>query len=448
MGAERGRGPWAGRRLHFVGVGGAGMSGLALIAVALGASVSGSDRSDSPYLQPLRDAGVVPALGHAAANVPPGAQVVYSTAIDPANPERTAGLPEHGGGGVLHRSELLAEIAGRKRCLAVSGAAGKTTTSAMIVHILQSCGMDPAYVVGGELVDTGRNAGWGTGDWIVVEADESDRSLLNYVPEIAVLTNSELDHHSTYRSRLDLEATFATFLARAKVAVVWDRPGLLELARGAAEATAYDIQQPRLDRTGASFQWHGIDVWVPMPGHHNALNAAGALTASVAAGAEPAAAAAALADFHGVKRRMQLLGRHASGAQIYDDYAHHPMKVQAALAAARTLQPARLVVVFQPHLFSRTKALASEFGRALAPADLCCVTDVYPARENHADFPGVDGRLVAAAAADAGGAVAWMPRLDDAARWLDGTLREGDLCVVMGAGNIDSLGRALVGAQS
>lgn len=448
--------PWAGRRLHFVGIGGAGMSGLALIALRLGADVTGSDRGDSDYLVELREAGVEPMLGHAAENVPAGAEVVYSSAIGPENPERRVargegerqvgrGASGRGGPGELHRSELLAQIAALKRCLAVSGAAGKTTTSAMAVHILARCGMDPAYAVGGVLASTGLNADWGEGEWIVIEADESDRSLLNYTPEVAVLTNCELDHHATYASRLDLEATFAEFLARARVAVVWDRPELVALASGAGELVRYDALEPELTPAGARFRWRGHEVRLAVPGLHNAVNAAGALSACVAAGAQPAAAVAALADFHGAKRRMQRLGRSAAGAWVYDDYAHHPMKVRAALDAARTLNPRRLVVAFQPHLFSRTRALAGGFGAALAAADLCCVLDVYPARERAEDFPGVDGHLIAAAAADATGGrqVAWMPSFEDARGWLDATLREGDLCVVMGAGDVDVLGRAL-----
>jgi UDP-N-acetylmuramate--alanine ligase len=433
---------WTGHRLHFVGIGGAGMSGLALIAGALGASVTGSDRTTSPYMEPLRAAGIEPIIGHAAANVPAGAEVVYSSAIGPENPERAAGLAA---GRALHRSELLARIAKLKRCLAVSGAAGKTTTSAMIVHVLRGCGLDPAYAVGGELRSTGLNAGWGAGEWIVIEADESDRSLLNYTPEIAVLTNCELDHHATYSSRLDLERTFAEFTGRARVAVVWDRPELLAIAAGAGEVVPYDAQRPQLTPAGARFVWRGLDVQLAVPGLHNAVNAAGALSACVAAGADPAAAVAAIADFQGARRRMERLGFTHSGAVIYDDYAHHPMKVAAAIAAARTLAPRRLVAVFQPHLYSRTRALAREFGVALATADICGVVEVYPARERAEDFPGVDGHLVAAATADAaaGREVAWMRTLDDARQWLEATLRPGDLCLLMGAGDIDSLGRAL-----
>jgi UDP-N-acetylmuramate--alanine ligase len=434
---------WQGRRLHFVGIGGAGMSGLALIASKLGASVTGSDQGTSTYMEPLRAAGIEPVLGHRAENVPAGAEVVYSSAIGPDNPERAAATV------LLHRSELLAQIAALKRCLAVSGAAGKTTTTGMIVHVLRGCGMDPAYAVGGELRSTGLNADWGTGEWMVIEADESDRSLLNYTPEIAVLTNSELDHHATYSSRLDLERTFAEFTGRARIAVVWDRPELLAIAAGASEVIPYDAERPRLTPAGARFSWRGFEVELAVPGLHNAVNAAGALSACVAAGADPADAVAAITDFQGARRRMERLGETASGVWVYDDYAHHPMKVTAAIAAAHTLAPRRLVVVFQPHLYSRTRALAREFGVALAGADVIAVVDVYPARELALDFPGVDGHLVAAAAADAAGGreVAWVPTMDEARRWLDVTLRPGDLCLVMGAGDIDSLGRGLVASD-
>jgi len=437
---------WSGRRLHFVGIGGAGMSGLALIAHALGARVTGSDRAETSYLAELRSAGIEPVLGHASANAPDGAEVVYSSAVGPDNPERVAG---RAGAGELHRADLLAQLAALKRCLAVTGTAGKTTTTGMIVHVLRSCGLDPAYVVGGELRDTGTNAGWGGGDWIVIEADESDRSLLKLRPEVVVLTNAELDHHATYTSRLDLDQTFRVFAERARAAVVWDRPDLLALAAGAGEVIPYDAEDPRLTRDGARLRWRNLEVELRVPGLHNAVNAAGALTAAALAGAAPAAAVAAIAGFAGARRRLERLGETAAGASVFDDYSHHPTKVAAALAAARTLAPRRLVAVFQPHLYSRTRALAREFGDALAAADACCVVDVYPARERGEDFPGVDGRLVAAAAADAGGGrpVAWMRSLDDAERWLRSELRAGDLCLVMGAGDIDSVARALVGSD-
>jgi UDP-N-acetylmuramate--alanine ligase len=433
-------GDWSHRTLHFVGIGGAGMSGLALIAHALGARVSGSDRAESVYMPALREHGIQPIIGHLAANVPAGAEVVFSTAVPADNPERQAA-----GGAELHRADLLAQIAGLKRCIAITGSAGKTTTSAMTVHALQSAGLDPAYVIGGELRDTGSNAGWGRGEWIVVEADESDRSLLKLTPEIAVLTNAELDHHSTYASRLDLEDTFRTFMARAgQRAVVWDRPELRALCPGGG--VPYDAPDPQLGPDGSRFSWNGIEVTLCVPGAHNAVNAAGALTAAALAGADPDRAAAALRDFHGARRRFELLGCTGAGAVVYDDYAHHPTKVAAALAAARTLAPRRLVAVFQPHLYSRTRALAREFGVALAVADAVVVVDVYPARERAEDFPGVDGRMVAAATADArrGMPVAWLPGFGDAREYLLRTLRRGDLCLCMGAGNVDALARSLI----
>jgi UDP-N-acetylmuramate--alanine ligase len=415
------------------------MSGLALVAQALGARVTGSDRSESSYTERLREHGIVPLIGHQADNVPPDAEVVYSTAVPASNPERQAAA-----GRELHRADLLAQIALLKRCLAVTGTHGKTTTAGMIVHALRGCGLDPAYVLGGELRTTSANAGWGAGEWIVVEADESDRSLLKLRPEIALLTNAELDHHSTYASRLELEATLREFMARAgEKAVVWDRPELLALCP--AGAATYDAPEPVLHPAGSSFQWRGIQVELAVPGAHNAVNAAGALTAAVLAGAEPATAAAALRDFSGARRRFERLGETVQGIPVYDDYAHHPTEVAAVLAAARTLEPRRLIAIFQPHLYSRTQALWREFGTALAAADVVVVLDVYPARERAEDYPGIDGRIVAGAAADAaaGRTVAWLPGFGEALRFLAGMLRAGDLCLVMGAGNVDDLGRSL-----
>lgn len=457
--------PWAGRRLHFIGIGGAGMSGLALVGAALGATVSGSDRADSPTVARLRDGGATVAVGHDAANVPAGenVEIVYSTAVPVDNPERAVGRER--GLSELHRADLLGEITALpgRRCIAVTGTHGKTTTSSMVVHALIGCGLDPGYLVGGEVRSTGSNAGWGAGELVVVEADESDRSLLKLHPDIAVLTNAELDHHSEYGSRLEVDETFRAFLARASEGVVvWERPELVALApsgdaagaggeasTGDIAVVSYDVPEPILDPSGAQFGWRGHDVRLAVPGAHNALNAAAALEACRLAGADPASAAAALADFRGAGRRFELFGTSAGGARIYTDYAHHPTEVAAALAAARTLAPGRVVVVFQPHLYSRTRALAREFGAALAAADLVVLLDVYPARERAADFPGVSGRLIAQAAVDerrdgpvAG--VAWLPGFDAAERYLQAQLRPGDLCLAMGAGDVDQFGRGLV----
>ena len=437
--------PWTGRRLHFVGIGGAGMSGLALVAHALGASVTGSDRAaGSPYAGPLRALGIAPAAGHDAANVPDGAELVVSSAIPPENPERAVarerGLRE------LHRADLLGEVTRLRPTIAVTGTHGKTTSSSMLVHALRGCGMDPGYLVGGAVRSTGANAGWGAGEWLVVEADESDRSLLKLAPAIAVLTNAELDHHTTYASQRDVDETFRAFLALAgRAAVVWDRPGLLALAPGGIPVVPFDAT-PELSAGGSRFALDGVEVALTVPGTHNARNAAAALTAARLAGADLAQAAAALRDFQGAGRRFERLGTTSAGALVVDDYAHHPTEVAATLEAARTLGARRVVAVFQPHLFSRTARQAAEFGAALAGADEVVVLDVYPARERPEDFPGVTGLLVAEAAADAadGREVAWMPGFDQAEALLRGRLREGDLVLTLGAGDVDALGRALV----
>jgi UDP-N-acetylmuramate--alanine ligase len=431
---------FASRRLHFVGIGGVGMSGLALVAHELGASVTGSDVTTSTYLDALLDRGIEIKMGNAAENVPPGAEVVYSTVVPPDNPERRAAR-----GRELHRAELLAQIAALRRAIAITGTHGKTTTAAMVVHALQANGLDPAYVIGGEHRTRGVYAAWGKGEWIVVEADESDRSLLHLAPEIALLTSAELDHHATYGSRLELEQTLREFMARATgAAVVWNRPALRALCPPGA--IPYDAPEPLLERGRSRFAWRGLEVELQVPGAHNAINAAGALEVAVAAGADAATAARSLSSFSGVHRRLELLGETRAGAAVYDDYAHNPTKVAAAIDAVRTFGPRRVVAVFQPHRYSRTAALFRALATALARADLVVVLDVYPAREHPDDYPGVDGSLVAGAAADqaSGRQVAWLPGFDEARSYLNATLRAGDLCLVMGAGNVDALGRSLV----
>jgi UDP-N-acetylmuramate--alanine ligase len=395
----------------------------------------------------LRALGVEAHVGHAAANVPAGddVEVVHSSAIAADNPERVAaaerGLPDR------PRADLLAQVTALKRTIAVAGTHGKTTTTSMAAHILLRCGLEPAYLVGGTMTTTGRNADWGAGDWLVVEADESDRSMLSLDVEIAVVTNVELDHHATYGSLGEVRAAFRALLARAPQAVLWDRPDVVAL-RGDAPFVAFDAPEPVLAGGHARFAWRGREVALRLAGAHNARNAAAALEACLLAGADPEDAVAALADFEGASRRFQTLGTTARGARVVDDYAHHPTEVATVIDAARTLSPARVVAVFQPHLFSRTRHLAREFGAALARADVACVLDVYPARERAEDFPGVSGLLIAEAAADAAGgrSVLWLPGFDAAERVLRSLLRAGDLCLVLGAGDVDALGRRLVAA--
>jgi len=435
-----------GRRLHFVGIGGAGMSGLALVSRVLGAEVSGSDQAESPYCGRLRAAGIEPVIGHDAANVPEGAALVVSTAIPPDNPELRAA--EERGARVLHRGDLLGEVSRLKRAIAVSGTHGKTTTASMAAHVLLECGRDPGFLIGGELRSAGTNAGWGAGEWVVVEADESDRSFLKLAREVAVVTNIELDHHATYRSLGELEEAFDEFAALAELRVVGPDVQL----PGAADAVRFGIgegdlraEELELLPLGSRFAVDGATVELAVPGAHNVLNALAALGACLAAGVKPAEAAPALRSFGGAGRRFEDHGITSSGARVFDDYAHHPTEVAATLEAARRLAPRRLVACFQPHLYSRTAKLARGFGRALAKADLVVVLDIYPARENAEDFPGVSGLLVAGAAADAaeGRPVWWLPSLDEAERRLREELRDGDVLVTLGAGNVDDLARRL-----
>jgi UDP-N-acetylmuramate--alanine ligase len=496
--------PWAGRRLHFVGVGGAGMSGYARAAHALGAAVTGSDSAQSPYAERLQGDGILEVkVGHDAANVPAGGDVelIYSSAVPSDDPERQAarerGLPER------PRAELLGELTAMKRTIAVAGTHGKTTTASMTVHALRAAGLQPGWLVGAPVGGGLANAEWGEGEWLVVEADESDRSMLSLRVEVAVLTNVELDHHASFGSLGELEGAFREFLAHAgRAIVVWDRPELLALAPSAidgrdregpavedgrdgdrssvekdragvgkdgdrdrdrdaevVEVFPYDVSAPALAAGGSRFHWRGHEVTLNVPGAHNALDATAALEAARLAGADAEGAIEGLAGFTGAGRRFQPVGETANGATVYDDYAHHPTEVAATLRAARTLEghgrlkgdgtlegDGRLVAVFQPHLFSRTALLAREFGAALALADVVAVLDVYPARERAEEYPGVSGLLIAEAGADAaaGKPVYWLPSFADAESVLKGVLGDGDMCLVMGAGDIDELGRRLV----
>jgi UDP-N-acetylmuramate--alanine ligase len=421
------------------------MSGWASVAADLGAAVSGSDAADSPTLAALRAQGIGAHAGHAISNLPSGGntELVRSSAIPDSNPELAAARER--GLRVMERAELLAELTALRRTIAVAGAHGKTTTTSMVAQVLIECGLDPGYLIGGELRSSGRNAAWGSGEWLIVEADESDRSMLSLNVEVAVVTNVELDHHANYRSLAELREVFRSFLSRPSHAVMPDLPELLEL-RGEMPVIAFNVDALELRPGGSSFQWRGEQVTLSVPGAHNAANAVAALESALLAGVEPGEAARAIKSFSGAGRRFEELGRSESGALIIDDYAHHPTEVAATIAAARTLGSKRVVAVFQPHLFSRTERLAAEFGRALAAADVVCVLDVYEAREKPEDFPGVDGRLIAAAAADAAGGkeVLWLPYFSEALTQLNLLLRAGDSCLILGAGDVRSLGEDLV----
>jgi UDP-N-acetylmuramate--alanine ligase len=431
--------PWGERRLHFIAIGGAGMSGLALVAHELGTEVTGSDRAESSYTERLRAAGLDPQIGHDPANVPAEAEVVVSTAISDDNPELA--VARERGQRVIHRGELLAELCAEKRLIAVAGTHGKTTTAAMLIWALRETGADPAWFLGGELPRIGAtgaaNAAWGEGEWAVAEADESDASFLRLRPQVAIVTNVEMDHHSRWGSLADLQRAFADFTRPAAAVALRPDPALAHLAEG-KRAVAFDDDSPGPP---------ALDL--PVPGRHNLRNARAALAGVELAGLDVDGAAGALADFPGVRRRLELKGER-DGARVYDDYAHHPTEVRAALEALRELGPRRLIAVFQPHLYSRTKALAEGFGAALSLADEIGVLDVYPAREEPVgDLAGVSGLQVAAAAADRAGGrpVWWLRDAERAAEALGPRLAEGDLLVTIGAGDVFELAERLVDGE-
>jgi UDP-N-acetylmuramate--alanine ligase len=375
--------PFSGRRLWFVGIGGAGLSAYAQLARAWGAEVGGWDRVDTPYLESLREAVIEIAPEPV---VPAGWEIVVSSAY-PSVPG-------------LRRAEFLREVVSARPSIVVGGTHGKGTTAAMIAFVLYELGHDPAWLIGAPVPQLGSNAGFGAGP-LVVEGDESDRTVFSLPAHIAVVTNVELDHHSEFASLAELEASFDAWLATAG-SVVRDAP-------------AYD---------GA----------LALPGELNRLNAGTALAALALAGVERDAAAPVLARFTGTGRRFEV--HELDGVTLIDDYGHHPTEVAKTIAAARERYPgARLRVLFQPHLYSRTRHLAAELAEALAGADDITVTEIYPAREE--PVPGVTGKLVVDALSDLGVLAAWTPAVADGAARLWRRANAGDVLLVVGAGDVD-----------
>jgi len=465
LAAALGTGPI--RRVHVVGVGGAGMSGIATILASLGYEVSGSDRRPSATLERLAAAGVDVAVGHHPERVAGADLVTASTAVPDADPELVEaarlGVP------LRRRAPLLAALAAMRRTVAVGGTKGKTTTTAMLVAILDAERPGTlSYLIGGDLPGRAGGASWREGgEWFVVEADESDRSFLCLRAEIAVVTNVEADHLDTYGSFGDLRAAFARFAAGARAAVVGlDSPGSAALAaelagEGAAPVLTVSTEAAaslravgvHLGADSSSFELAtasgpgpeagGVTVELPVPGLHNVRNALAAIAAAGAVGVPAERAAAALAGFRPVGRRFERRGEWA-GVCFVDDYAHLPSALHAVIATARVGAPQRLVAVFQPHLYTRTRDLATELGEALTGADLVVVTDVYPARE--APLPGVTGELVAKAARrhSPGLAVHYEPDRSRLASSVAGLLRPGDTCLSLGAGDITTLAAEVV----
>ncbi|MEV7869199.1 UDP-N-acetylmuramate--L-alanine ligase [Streptomyces sp. NPDC088124] len=436
--------PLVGRRFHFIGIGGCGMSGLALVARELGAQVTGSDAKQTIYTDSLERNGVTGVtIGHTAASVPDApAQVVFSSAIRPENIERAEarrkGLDE------LHRSELLTEFTALHETVAVGGAHGKSSTAALLAHVLTACGKEPSYVVGALLRPPGVHAAAGAGGTLVIEADESDKSLLNYQVHTAVVTNVDLDHvgdSGAYHDIADVAKVLGEFAANAQAAIV---------SAQAAEHLApflSGMTVVRPDLVGGEpmrFRLHGEDYEVNQPGEHQLHNAALVVEVALARGCVPGDIRAALLSFPGLARRFELRGRTKTGARVYDDYAHHPVEVAAALAAARQVaRGGRVLAVFQPHLFSRTHQFQTEFLDALATVDLAWVEPVYPARENPEEWTHVAEELAADVAGRAP-QTRMSPGRGDLARLLLDEAADGDVVMLIGAGDVNALAEDLV----
>jgi UDP-N-acetylmuramate--alanine ligase len=439
------------RAVHIVGAGGAGMSAIATVLAAMGHRVSGSDLKESAGLERLRVAGVAVSVGHAAANLGSDVDVVaVSTAVPPGNPEVRAaterGIP------VVRRADILAAISATRRTIAVSGTHGKTTTTSMLALVLREAGLRPSFIIGGEVNEIGGGAAWSTGEWFVVEADESDGTFLDLPVEAVIVTSVEADHLDYYGSLAAVEDAFDRFVAGARSlrVVCADEPVAARLGTahgavtyGTSAAADYRIVrvEPGRAHTRFSVERGGTtiaSVTLPAPGLHNARNATAALATAVELGVPVAAAERALGRYAGVARRFQFRGEH-DGVTVVDDYAHNPGKVEAILDAAHAGGWSRVVCVFQPHRYSRTAALGVDLGRALAAADVVVVTDVYGAGEP--PQPGVSGMVVARSAIDARPwrRLAYLPRRADVVPYLRDVLRPGDLCLTLGAGDITSL---------
>jgi UDP-N-acetylmuramate--alanine ligase len=442
-------------RPHFIGIGGAGMSGIAKILAQRGAKVAGSDAKESETASALRALGATVHIGHAAEHLADDAScVVVSSAIRRDNPElvRAAelGIP------VVHRSDALAALMDGLRPIAVAGTHGKTTTTSMLAVSLSALGLNPSYAIGGDLDAPGSNALHGAGDIFVAEADESDRSFHTYAPEVAIVLNVELDHHANYASMDEIYESFEIFAGRivpgGTLVISADQEGARELTRRVAgvrvvtygEAEDADVRVlsivPQGLRSEVTVLLDGREITfaVSVPGRHYALNAVAALTAGAALGIPAAELAPALAAYTGVKRRLQLKGE-AAGVQVIDSYAHHPTEMTADLEAMRSAAgDARILVVFQPHLFSRTQELGKEMGQALALADACVVLDIYPARED--PVPGVTSELIVDAARAAGADVTAVHDKAEVPGAVAGMAGPGDLVLTMGAGDVTDLG--------
>ena len=441
------------KRVHLIGIGGAGMSAVAKVLLERGVEVSGSDLKRSRALAMLEALGARVHVGHSAEQVEGAGTVVVSAAIPSTNPElvraRALGLE------VITRGEALARLLQPCRALVVAGTHGKTTTTSMAVAVARAGGLDPTYLVGGGLNDSGTNARAGSDVLAIAESDESDGSFLLLEPDIAVVTNLEIDHVDHWGSLEELYRAFERFVARVRPGGTAVLPAGDDRLAAAAAADVITFGENGMVRAaGAESSFRGAsftlvtpegeaEVTLRVPGLHNVSNALAAAAAGLAAGVDLAAVARGLSTYRGVERRLQLRGR-AGGVLLIDDYAHHPTEVRATLAAARPGPFRRLVAVFQPHRYTRTAAFAADFGTAFAGADVVVITDVYGAGEQ--PVPGVTGKLVADAVCRAlpGRPVAYLPHREELVDYLSGALRPGDAVITLGAGDVSTLADELL----
>ena len=465
------------RRIHFVGVGGIGMSGIAELLANLGYEVSGSDAKPSAVTERLERLGVRVSVGHQAANVGYADVVVVSSAIRAGNPETTEAMRRQIP--VIPRAEMLAELMRLRYGIAIAGAHGKTSTTSMVALVLERAGLDPTAVIGGRLSAFGSNARLGRGDYMVVEADESDRSFLKLSPAIAVITNIDHEHMESYGSWAELEQAFVDFANKvpfygAVIACADDEPVRAVLPRitrrlityglatadgqAAASVTAHDLALEAFGSRAVVRYWTpaGTDgagdsrevelgpLRLQVPGRHNMLNALAAVAVGLEVGIPFADVASALAGFQGAERRFQRLGEE-DGVMVVDDYGHHPTEISAVLAAARAGIDRRLIVVFQPHRYTRTSQLMREFGVALGSADEIVLTDIYAAGEP--PMPGVTLEALASAVRKAArGGVRVVPALEDVPAAVAVMARPGDLVITLGAGSIGGTGERILEA--
>jgi UDP-N-acetylmuramate--alanine ligase len=448
------------RKLHFVGIGGIGMSGIAEILIDEGFLVTGSDKASSENTEKLESLGAKVFIGHAAQNVASDVDaLVYSSAVGPENPEileaQKRKIP------VIRRAEMLAEVMRLKYGIGIAGTHGKTTTTSMVSLVLIEGGVDPTVIVGGRLHGlAGSNARMGKGEFIVVEADEYDRSFLSITPTIAVLTTLETDHLDCYRDLEDIKSAFVQFASKVPfygfVVLCLDEPALQEIMpkikkkivtyglNGQADLQAVEIVH-RENKTKFTLVRDGKDlgsIELQVPGKHNVLNALAAIAVGLELNVPFQKVKTGIEKFSGVFRRWEVKGE-IGGVTVIDDYAHHPTEIRVTLAGAKAGWRRRVVCVFQPHLYSRTRDFYDDFGRAFFNANVLVVTDVYPAREE--PIQGVSGELIANAAKEFGHKqVHYVPEKRDIPAFLMNAVRKGDIVITMGAGDIWKLGEEFV----